>query len=299
MGFMKNYKDAVKFAGFKLPATLMLVLAFLFSVIAMAGTLFVLSDITLGVLISLLVLDLFIGLPFYLVDKRIRAIEENLPDVLRHMATTLKTGGTVESSLKEVIRVQYGPITAGLKTVINQINEGKTFEDAFMNFAQESRSEMLNKAAVIILAARKSGGGLVDTLSAMALDMREVYRLRKERENKTFLQFLFIIVAGSFISPFIFGILRTVIEILFTVSAQLEAAETGLLEQFDFLFKSYLILESSLTTLGAVQVKDGKISRGVLIIPVFAAIAYGIYFLTSYAFGSMVGIWKSFSYYCY
>ena len=159
-----------------------------------------------------------------------------------------------------------------------------------MNFARDSRSEMLQKCAIIILAARKSGGGLVDTLTAMAEDMREVYRLRKERENQTFMQFLFIIAAGSVITPFIFGILRTVLQILFTVSAQLEAGEAGLLAQFEFLFKSYLIVCSSITTLGAVQVKDGKISRGVISIPIFAAIAYGIYLLTSLAFGGMVGI---------
>jgi len=290
MGFLADYKEAARFARIKFPPTFMLAFAFLLSIIALAAAYFILADVTLGILIALLVIDLFVGLPFYLADKKIRDLEKDLPDVMHHLATTLKTGGTVESALKEVLRFEYGAISKGLKQVINQINEGKRFEDAFMNFAKESKSEMLQKAAVIILAARKAGGGLVGTLTAMAEDMREVYRLRKDREDKTFLQFLFIVVAGSIITPFIFGILRTVLEILFTVSAQLQTTETNLLGQFEFLFKTYIIIGSSLTTLAAVQVKEGKMSRGIVLIPLLAAIAYGIYIGTSLLFGMMVGV---------
>ena len=49
-------------------------------------------------------------------------------------------------------------------------------------------------------------------------------------------------------------------------------------------------VESALTTLGAVQVKEGKISRGVLLIPVLAAVAYAVYVLTSIAFSALVGV---------
>ena len=75
-------------------------------------------DFTITILLVLLILDIGIGLPFYLEEKKIAKIESELPDVLHHIAITIKTGGTVETALKEASKVNYGPITVGLKKTI-------------------------------------------------------------------------------------------------------------------------------------------------------------------------------------
>lgn len=283
----KKYVETLKFSGIKIPPQLMIILTIIFAVaLAFVGILF---DITLGILLPFLALDIGFGLPFYLADKKITQIEASLPDVLHHMGTTLKTGGTIEVALREVSRIEYGPITKNIKDMLRKINEGKTFEDAFSDFALESRSELLQRVAVIIISARKSGGALVETLSAMAEDIRALYRLKRERKTKTFLQFLFIIVAGTLIAPFVFGIVKSVLEILIKIGGEATVETLRIVGEFDFLFKLYVIFESALAVLGAVQVREGGFSKAVMYIPIAVLVSYIIYVFISASFLSLIG----------
>ena len=287
----KTYEDAVTFAEIKMNPKLIILLTFVGVILSiLLAILLPFIDFTVSILLILLIVDFGLGFPFYLKDQKIGAIEARLPDVLHHIATTIKTGGTVETALKEVARVDYGPITPGLRKMLLQMSEGKTFEDAFTNFALESHSRLLEKAAIIIVAARRSGGGLLETLTAMAEDFRAVYRLERERKSKTFLQFLFILVSGVLIAPFVFGIVKSVLEILVQVGASGDSTASDLIvNKFDTLFKLYLILQASLAAVGAFQVREGKMSKAITFIPIAAIVSYTIYLLVAGQFLSLLG----------
>ncbi len=281
----QKYADAVEFSGMKIKPQFLLVLTLIGVFASILISFFIpFIDFTVSILAILLIIDIGLGLPFYLKDKKIAEIESKLPDVLRHIAITIKTGGTIETALKEASRVDYGPITPGLKKMLLQINEGKTFEEAFTNFALESHSNLLEKAAIIIVAARKAGGGLLETLTSMAEDFRALYRLQRERQSKTFLQFLFILVAGVFIAPFVFGIVKSVLQILVQVGGEPTASTDALVSKFNTLFKVYLILQAALSSIGAFQVREGKISKAITFIPIAAIISYAIYIVVSTQF---------------
>ncbi|NYZ79701.1 type II secretion system F family protein [Candidatus Micrarchaeota archaeon] len=284
----KKYEEAAEFAEMRVPAKLMLTLTIIGLAASISLAFFI--DPTLCLLLALVILDAGIGVPFFFAERKVAQIEERLPDVLHHMGTTLKTGGTIETALKEVSRINYGPITVGLKEMLMHMSEGATFEDAFSSFALKSRSQLLQKAAVIIIAARQSGGALLETLSAMAEDFRAVSRLNSERRTKTFMQFLFIIVAGIIIAPFVFGIVKAVLSILISVGGQSTPETAALVGQFDILFKVYLIVQAALAIIGAVQIREGKMSKAVVYIPIGAIIAYGIYSVLSLAFLSLLGM---------
>lgn len=285
--FWRAYSDIVEFAEIKInPAVIILTTIFAMVIVFLAGSVF---DLTLSFLLAIMVADLGFGMPFFLADRKIDAFEKRLPDVLHHIGTTLKTGGTIEIALREASKINYGPITRGLKTMLREINEGKTFEDSFRDFAIESRSGMLRKVAVIIIAAKKSGGALLDTLGAMAEDIRAVYRLKRERQSKTLMQFLFIIAAGVLVAPIVFGIVKSVLEILMKISVS--GTETvGLVAQFDFLFKAYLIVETTLIILSSMQVREGSLSKSILWIPFGIIATYVIYVTVSTLFLSMLGV---------
>lgn len=286
--FWKSYSEIVEFAEIKLNPAVIIVTTLLcmFSVF-LVGSLF---DFTLSFLLAVLVADLGFGMPFFLADRKIDALEARLPDVLHHIGTTLKTGGTIEIALREASKINYGPITRGLKTMLREINEGKTFEDAFRDFAIESRSSMMRKVAVIIIAAKKSGGALLDTLGAMAEDIRSVYRLKRERKTKTLMQFLFILVAGIGVAPFVFGIVKSVLEILMRIGKSgTTMAGAGLVSQFDFLFKAYLIIAAAMIVICSTQVREGKLSKSIIYIPMGIIVTYIIYVFVSSSFINMLG----------
>jgi len=286
----EKYADTVEFAEIRINPKLLLLLTFIGVILSILVSFIIpFIDFTISILAILLIVDIGLGLPFYLKDKKIAEIESELPDVLHHIAITIKTGGTIETALKEASRVDYGPITPGLKKMLLQINEGKTFEEAFTNFSLESNSKLLEKAAIIIVAARKAGGGLLETLTSMAEDFRALYRLQRERESKTFLQFLFILVAGVFIAPFVFGIVKSVLQILVQVGGESTTSTNTIVAKFNTLFKVYLILQAALASIGAFQVREGKISRAITFIPIAAIISYGIYLVVATQFIALLG----------
>ncbi len=285
--FYNNYQETLRFVGINIDPRIILFATFIFTIVAAFVGFFV--DVTLAVLLPILIIDMGVGIPYYLRDKKVSAIEERLPDVLHHMGTTLKTGGTIEVALREVTKVDYGPITAGAKEMLREISAGKTFEESFSDFALKSHSKLMQRAAVIIIAARKSGGALLETLSAMAEDIRALYRLKRERRTKTFLQFLFITVAGTLIAPFVFGIVKSVLQILVQIGGKATPEVIALVASFDLLFKTYIVVEAALSTLAAVQVREGAFSKAVIYIPVSAVIAYLIYIAVASQFLRLIG----------
>lgn len=286
--FLSEYKKAVQFSGLKIRPVAFISIMIVLAIVSVILS-YMFFDVVFGVVIAVLVLNIGLGLPFYIADKKVDSIEQKLPDVLHHISTTLKTGETVERALKEVTKIDYGAITDGLKDMLREMNEGKPFEDAFKNYALMSRSDMLQKSAIIIVAAKNAGGGLVETLIAMSNEIREIYRLKQERKSKTFMQFLFILVAGSIVAPFIFGILKSVLLILLKLNVTSPAA-SGLVSNFDIMFKLYLVIASALTTLGAIQVKDGRLTKGMLLVPIMVVISYIIYVFSDILFASFIGV---------
>ncbi len=284
----EKYEKTVEFSEIGIDATMLVIITLIVAVIAaIIASLF---DFVLSILLFLVITDIGLGLPLFLSYRKIKKIENALPDVLHHMSTTLKTGGTVETALREASRVDYGPITKGLRQMLREMQEGSTFEKSFKSFAKRSRSELLEKSSTIIIAARRSGGSLVDTLSAMSEDIRSVKRLRSERRTKTMLQFMFIIVAGSFIAPVVFGIVRSVLAILVGIGGEAAVEGGGIVAQYGTIFRVYLVMQSALGTIAAVQVREGKLFKSVIYIPIFALITYVIYMVVSTQFLEMVGV---------
>jgi len=281
----KRYKEIVEFSDIGIEPIVLVTVSLVLAIVGAVIASFV--DIVLSILVAIVILDLGIGLPIFLKERKIKRIEDALPDVLHHMSTTLKTGGTVETALREASRMDYGPITKGLRRMLREIQEGSTFERSFNSFAERSKSRLLQKVSTVVIAARRSGGGLIDTLTAMSEDIRAVQRLREERRTKTLLQFLFIIVAGSFIAPIIFGIVRSVLTVLMGIGE--EVIHTGIIGQYGTIFKVYLVMQSSLGTMAAVQVREGHISKAVIYIPILALVTYIIYVVVSTLFLAVVG----------
>lgn len=101
---------------------------------------------------------------------------------------------------------------------------------------------------------------------------------------------MFIIVSGCFIAPFVFGIVKSVLEILMKVGGAATIEESmALLATFTFMFKTYLITASALTVLGAVQVREGVLSKAVVYIPLGCIATYVIFTFVSSTFVSMLG----------
>ncbi len=286
MEIYRQYKAAIKAMNEEWePDIVLLEALFLSSILFVYVGLFV--DIFLGGLLALIVMDLAVGYPIHRVQKRIESIEKGLPDVLNHIAISIRAGATVEAALKEIAEYRYGILSKEMKKVLLAMKKGKTFEDAFRDFAESSGSPLVEKTAEVIISAKMSGGGLTAALTSIADDIRHIYRLKKERKARTTTQVLFIIVAANFVAPMIFSLLTGVMQFMGYIAGE---AATPAFEAITFYFKVYLIISAVFSSVAAALIREGNLSKVVIYAPVLLLITYGIYMgVSSFALKLFIG----------
>jgi pilus assembly protein TadC len=163
------------------------------------------NGLAVGIVVFLAILSLFFALPISMRDERVQAIDDNLPDALKHVAIVLKAGGTLESALGEAARNDYGPLSEELSQALDRMRKGKTFEEAMHDAALSSGSKLFLRVATIVSDAKRAGAGVADVMTAIADDARDVTRIRRERATRTTMHVVFLNASALILAPFIFG----------------------------------------------------------------------------------------------
>ncbi len=277
MGIYEVYKASVEDINEELDPDLLLSIG-LFSGAISIIYIGLFYDIFLGILISISIMDVIVGYPLYKAQTRIEKMEKMLPDVLMHISTSLRAGGTVESALKEVSTGRYGTLATEMRKMLIRMKEGKTFEEAFEDFANSTGSDIFKRTANVIISARRAGGGMSEALMSIASDVREIYKIKSDRRAKTTTYVLFMLVSAVLIAPIIFGIVSGIMLFLGKVAGQ---AATPLFGSMIFYFKAYLAISALFGALMASLVREGNFSRSVLYAPIFILIAYVTYVVVS------------------
>jgi pilus assembly protein TadC len=226
------------------------------------------------------VLSLVAGIPITLRDSRIGQIDANLPDALKHMATTLRSGGTVENALSEVSAAEYGPVSADLGVVLRQLREGTAFEDALNDVAETGGSRLMKRCATIIIDGRKAGAGLADIMDSIAEDAREVYRAKRDRISQTTMQSIFMGVSSTVIAPAVFGMVIVIVGFIGKGVVQ-QQFDLG---AFDSLFTVYLMAQASFATVAMGMIRFGNPAKLLIRLPFMVLAA-----LACYETGKFVG----------
>ena len=257
--------------------------------------LFVKETLQISVLIFLVVLDLLIGYPFFKAEQRLERIEEDLPDALRQMADTLKSGGTYEYALREVVNSDIGPLKKEINEVLKKLEEGENFETSLKTLSYNVDSRLIKRTVTIIIDSVAAGAGLANVLEEIAEDVRESHRIQKERKARTVLQVLFMFVAGGIVAPMIFGFVSTISRVLLNaasaaVSAERVAESNNSLGIIELSVQGYLFIEAVATAFMIAVMREGKISKSIIYIPVLLCIAYISYLLAGFFSGLLVGV---------
>jgi len=226
----------------------------------------------------LAVLSLVIAIPISLRNGRIQKIEENLPDALKHMAMVLKAGGTVENSLEEVSRSDYGPLSEMLRNALDQMQHGKTFEQVLKETATGSGSKLFRRCATIINDAKRAGAGIADVTHAIADDARESTRIARERVSRTTMHVLFIYTATLFLSPFIFGFTITITSFIGTgIACAIPDSQEVNLDFLNTVLLVFLLVESIIAIVAIGIIREGRPLKYIVRIPIAILISLAVY----------------------
>ncbi len=216
--------------------------------------------------------------------RRIQEIEENLPDALKQIATTLKAGGTFEMAVREVVSADYGYLSAEFRRVLNDLESGNTIDVALQRMADRVPSGLLNRIVTIIVDAFHAGGGMAAVLEDVADDARETWKLIEERKTKTTMQAMFLVMASVVLAPFIVGAAFGIMDFFVIMGKQFAAGGVTSTQQYAQILSSvaslklfltfYVLFQAALAAFMLAAIREGKLSPGFRSVAIFTLGAY-------------------------
>lgn len=299
---LARYDYLIHQGGMKLPAVAWIALSIIISIgltigaILISILIFKQIDPVVIFLIFFILIDLLLGVPYFRGIQRIQKVEDALPDALKQMADTLRAGATYEYALHEIASSQYGPLTEEMNKVLRKLEEGENFENSLTSLSDNIHSRIINRVITIIIDSVKAGAALADILDEISSDVRESNRIEAERKSKTILQVIFMVAAGTVVAPFIFGLTSVIIGFLIRTavnSGSVTAAEKvfalAAADTIIFSMRMYIFIEVTAASVMIGIMRDGKMSKSIIYVPVLLLLAYVVYFISQIVATVMLG----------
>lgn len=243
-----------------------------------------------GVLIGLL-----LALPYYLVQRRVRELEEDLPDALRQMASTLRAGVGLSAAMEDVGKSGYGALSQEFRRATAEVRRGRSLDGALKALARRSYSDLFERSFRLIVEGIEHGAALADVLESVANDASEIQSVQRERRAAVTQQVLFLTAASVFAAPFIAGL---VIEVSSMFSAMGAAAAGGaglgggatmaLPSGIGVIIMLYIIIQAAISSLAVGVIRYGRISKGVMYTAPFVIGAIAVFYGAKFAAGLMI-----------
>jgi tight adherence protein B len=141
----------------------------------------VLSKSVIG---SVIAIFLVVGVAWYLPSrrgaKRIKLLQEQLPDALALMAASVEGGQTFQRSIDMYRRDAKAPLSHQLDRVMAEVAVGSDLVVALENMAERSGVEDLKWAVEAVRIQQSTGGRLAPILHTLAEFMRTRQEVRRE-----------------------------------------------------------------------------------------------------------------------
>jgi len=163
-----------------------------FLYITMGVSLFVgLIAAVAGVSTALILLALVFGavLPFMFVafkaGRRLKAIEDSLPDLLITVAASLKAGHSFRQGLQNVVDEGHGPAAKEFKRVLTETRLGRPMDEALDEMADRVGSKNLEFVMTAVTIQRQVGGSLAGLFDMVAEAVRNRQQFARKIKSLT------------------------------------------------------------------------------------------------------------------
>lgn len=130
----------------------------------------------------------FVAPPLFqrrIVQKREAEFIYQLPDALRTMAGSLKSGGNIVRALEQVSQRQPKPICQEFQLVLQQYQLGRDLDDAMGDLDKRMKCDELKLLTAAIALSRNVGGNLSDSLEALAQTLQSKAKVEGKIRSMT------------------------------------------------------------------------------------------------------------------
>ncbi len=224
--------------------------------------------------------------------RRERAIDKQLPYLLREIADAQKIGMSLPRAIQEAAKRDYGPITEPLRKLASKISWGIPFQKAMRKFMIVVDTPLSRRANILILEAERAGGDLEKIFEAAERHTQEILNVEEERIG-AIRPYLYIVYIAFFV---LLGVIIVLFQSFFVPFSQ-KSISLGIgtdlgtisipIGPFTILFMYFVAIEGFFSGLVAGKMASGTIKHGLLHSAIMMITGYIAYkaFITSDLFG--------------
>ena len=119
-------------------------------------------------------------------QRWLRAIENELPRLVRGIAESQETGLTIIRAVDKVIEDEmvHPPLSTELKRISVQMSWGASFEDALEDFKRRINSPIVGRFCALVLEASRSGGEIRKVFAATSGFMEEMKDMNQDTDSQ-------------------------------------------------------------------------------------------------------------------
>ena len=121
----------------------------------------------------------------YKARKRVKAFENQLPDLLITMAAGLKAGHSFRQALQSVVDEDQPPASKELKRVLTETRLGRPMDEALVDMAQRIGSKNFEFVITAVTIQRQVGGSLASLFDMVADTVRNRQQFAKKIKGLT------------------------------------------------------------------------------------------------------------------
>ncbi len=136
-------------------------------------------------------------------NRRVRKVEEHIPDFLKQLASLNESGLNIVSAIRILSTSNMGVLTSEIIKVRKDLEWGMLLSDALKRFERRVGSMTVTKVTSILLRAMEAAGTIKDALFTAATDAQLYLELRSRIKNE---MFVYIIVIYMTFGVFLFTI---------------------------------------------------------------------------------------------
>lgn len=155
----------------------------------LVGVLVVLGIVLESPVPALVFCALFACLPWYLVrrlaERRRQQLEDQLADAMVAFSNGVRAGLSLPQAMEILAQQSPRPVRDEFKQIVAEFNLGKPMEQTLLEAKERLRSDNFSLFAAALLASRRSGGKLNETVERIARSVLELQRLERKVQSET------------------------------------------------------------------------------------------------------------------
>jgi flagellar protein FlaJ len=175
--------------------------------------------IIFAVLISLTPFAIF----YELRERRIKKIEEAMPDFLRGLASSQEVGMTLPRAIKMVLASNLGVLSSEVRRIWRDIEWGSPVRDAFVRFENRVKTGFVARTVTLITKASEVSGNIKDVLSIAATDAQVTRTMKDERKMNMFMYVIVVYISFGVFLLIVYVLAATFLPLMPTSGAQMGA----------------------------------------------------------------------------